>query len=367
MKIKKIVIYQHDFPVMNGPFLMANSKVDCLDTTLVKLVTDCGLVGWGETCPVGPTYAPSHAGGARAALIEMAPALIGKNPMQPRLLHRTMNNLLSGHNYAKAAIDIAAYDLLGKKTKLPVSDLLGGAETLNVPSYYATAVGDADDVVTIAREKCAEGYPRLQIKIGGRPVEIDIEVINKVWEAVGTKMRLAVDGNRGLTTGDALRLSNACQNIPFVLEQPCDSIEEIASIRQKLHHPVYLDESGVDINAVINAISLGILDGFAMKITRIGGLHPMSLFSGICESRKLPHTSDDAWGGDIIAAACVHLGATIMPKLFDGTWLAQPYIEEHYDSRNGIKIIDGHIRCPTQPGLGIVPDEGVFKREIASF
>ena len=367
MKISKIVIYQHDLPVKNGPYKMANANVDCLDTTLVKLVSDCGLVGWGETCPVGPTYAPSHGAGARAALMEMAPGLIGQNPSQPQLLHRAMNGLLNGHNYAKAAIDIAAYDLLGKKTGLPICELLGGAATNNVPSYYSTAVGPADEIARLAVEKCAEGYPRFQIKIGGRPVDIDIEVIHKVWETVGAKMRLAVDGNRGLTTRDALRLSSECQHIPFVFEQPCDSLEEISAIRQQLSHPVYIDESGVNISTVINAIGLGIADGFSMKVTRIGGLQPMSLFSGICEARNLPHTCDDAWGGDIIAAACVHMGATIKPNLFEGTWLAQPYIEGHYDSNNGIKIKDGHIKLPEGAGLGVVPDEGMFTNEVASF
>ena len=167
----------------------------------------------------------------------------------------------------------------------------------------------------MAREKSAEGYPRFQIKIGGRPVEADIEVIHKVWETVGTKMRLAVDGNRGLTTRDALRLSSACRHIPFVFEQPCDSLDEISAIRQQLSHPVYIDESGVNISAIISTIGSGIADGFGMKITRIGGLQAMSLFSGICEARNLPHTCDDAWGGDIIAAACVHMGATIKPCL----------------------------------------------------
>lgn len=62
MKIKEIHVYAHDLPVKNGPYTMANAKVWALDTTLVKIVTDTGLVGWGETCPVGPTYAPSHAG-----------------------------------------------------------------------------------------------------------------------------------------------------------------------------------------------------------------------------------------------------------------------------------------------------------------
>jgi len=367
MKISKLTIYQHDLPVKGGSYRMANALVTSLDTTLVKLETDCGLVGWGETCPVGSTYAPSHAGGARAALMEMGPGLIGADATQPRLIHRRMDGLLNGHNYAKAAIDIAAYDLLGKKTGLSVATLLGGAVTDRVPSYYASAVGEPDEIARIAADKLAQGFPRMQIKISGRPVEIDIEVVRKVWETVGNKMRLAVDGNRGLTTRDALRLSRECADIPFILEQPCDSLDEIAAIRQQLHHPVYLDESAVDLGTVIGAAAGGLVDGFGMKVTRIGGLMPMASFRDICEARNLHHTSDDSWGGDIIAAACVHLGATVKPKLFEGAWLAQPYIEGHYDSRNGIVIRDGYIALPTGPGLGVVPDEGLFNHEIACF
>ncbi len=162
----------------------------------MKLVADNGLVGWGETCPVGPTYAESHALGARAALREMAPGLVGTDLLGMRALHRKMDSLLNGHSYAKASIDIAAHDLLGKYTGLSVSALLGGAMTKRVPSYYATGVGLPDDIARLAKEKAAEGYPRLQIKVGGRPVEIDIEVIRKVWEVLAGQVRLAVDGNR---------------------------------------------------------------------------------------------------------------------------------------------------------------------------
>ena len=123
MKIAEIHIYQHDLPVRNGPYTMANAEVWALDTTIVKLVGDNGLVGWGETCPVGPTYQPHHAAGARAALAEMAPGLIGANPLQAVTLRRRMDGLLNGHRYAKAAIDIAAHDLMGKQYGVRVADL----------------------------------------------------------------------------------------------------------------------------------------------------------------------------------------------------------------------------------------------------
>ncbi len=367
MRISEIHIYGHDLPVKNGPYTMARAQVWALDTTLVKLVADNGLVGWGETCPVGPTYAEAHAAGARAALAQMAPDLLGAE-VSPLGLHRQMDGLLNGHNYAKAAIDIAAHDLLGKHYGVSVSTLLGGAVTDKVPSYYATGVGAPDDIARLSADKQSEGYPRLQIKVGGRPVELDIETIRKVWEVIGgSGMRLAVDGNRGWTTRDALRVSRECPDIPFIMEQPCNTIEDLQKIRPHVTHAIYMDENSTSLNTVITAAGTGLVDGFGMKVTRIGGLHHMRAFRDLCEARNLPHTCDDSWGGDIIAAACTHIGATVKTELLEGVWLAAPYIEGNYDPENGIRIEGGHIRVPTAPGLGVSPDESRFGAPVASF
>jgi L-alanine-DL-glutamate epimerase-like enolase superfamily enzyme len=367
MKIKSIDIYGHDLPVKNGPYTMANAKVYSLETTLVRITMDNGVFGWGETCPVGPTYAESHAHGAQAALTQMSPGLIGYELKGARQLHRHMNSLLNGHNYAKAAIDIAAHDILGKQTGQRVSDMLGGTVTENVPSYYATGVGLPDDIARIAKEKIEEGYLRLQVKVGGREVEIDIETIRKTHEAIGNNMRLAVDANRGWTRQDAMRVSRECRDIPFILEQPCNTAQDLYDLRPQVSHPIYMDESSVDLNTVTRAVGTGMIDGFGMKVTRLGGLQPMTAFRDICEAHNIPHTCDDSWGGDIIAAACTHIGATVTPKLLEGVWIAAPYIEENYDPENGIKISGGHIVLPEGAGLGIVPDEAKFSDPIASF
>lgn len=367
MKIRELHVYRHELPVKNGPYTMASGAVWSLDTTLVKLVGEDGTVGWGETCPVGPTYAQAHAEGARAAIGAMAPGLIG-GEVWPLALNRRLHCLLNGHSYAKAAIDIAAHDLLGKSLGVSVAELLGGAVTDRVPSYYATGVGAPDDIARLARDKVREGYPRLQIKVGGRPVEVDIETIAKVWEAVGdTGVRLAVDGNRGWCTRDAIRVSRELPQVPFVMEQPCNTLRDIEIIRPQVQHAIYLDESGVDLNAVLAAVGGGAVDGFGMKLTRLGGLHTMRTFRDICEARRLPHTCDDSWGGDIIAAACTQIGATVQPALCEGVWLAAPYIEGHYDEDNGIDVEGGYIRRPLGPGLGVVPDESRFGAPVASY
>ncbi|MEL6121211.1 MAG: enolase C-terminal domain-like protein, partial [Pseudomonadota bacterium] len=204
-------------------------------------------------------------------------------------------------------------------------------------------------------------------KVGGRQVEIDIEVIRKVWETVGGRMRLAVDGNRGWTSRDALRVSRECPDIPFIMEQPCDRVDDLEKIRGQINHAIYMDESSVDLATVIKAVGRELVDGFGMKVTRIGGLQPMTTFRDICAARNLPHTCDDSWGGDIIAAACTHVGATVDPRRMEGVWLAAPYIEDHYDGNGGIEIKGGHIALPQGPGLGLNIDTDRFGAPVASF
>ena len=358
--------FTHELPVVDGPCRMATAEVWSLTTTLVKLVSETGVTGWGETCPVGPTYAEAHAGGALAALAQIAPGLVGAEAL-PLAARRQMDARLNGHKYAKAAVDIAVHERLGRALGVSVADLLGGAVTDRVPSYYATGVGEPDEIALISKEKQREGYPRLQIRLAGRDLAQDLATIRKVWEAIGgSGMRLAVDGRRGWTTRDALHVSRACTDIPFVLEQPRSTVDALRRLHSIIAHPLCMDESGASLDTVISAAGTGLVDGFGMKVTRIGGLASMATVRDICETRRLPHTCDDSWGGDISAAACVQIGATVRPELLDEVWLAAPYVAGHYDPENGIRIERGHIHRPTGPGLGVVPGESRFGAPVLS-
>ncbi len=365
MRIAEIHVYQKDLPVKDGPYTMSGQEVWQLDTTVLQLVGDNGVTGWGEVCPVGPLYAPVQAGGIRAALRDLAPALIGV-AAEPLTVQRAIDTAICGQNYARSAIDIAVYDMIGKSLNLPVATLLGGIAARRLPSYFATGIGAPDEIARLAADKVAEGYPRIQIKAGGRDVAEDIATIRKVWEVVGNRAKLTVDCNRGLNQRDALRLSRECQDVPFALEQPCNTIEEVAAIRPLIHHAMLLDESIVDINTALRVIGEGLVDGFGMKISRLGGLHPFSTFRDICAARGLPHTCDDSWGGNIVAAACVHMGATVSPKLLEAVWLATPYQAETYGPDAPVTVVDGYVNLPDGPGLGINPDPAQFGAPVFS-
>ena len=367
MKITEIHVYQHDLPVKGQPYKASIGSMTFFDTTIVEIRTDTGLKGYGETCPHGPFYQAEHALGARAAIQQMASALIGENPLLVSSIHQIMNANLMGHNYAKAAIDIALWDLQGKHYKMRVCDLLGGAMTEQVDSYYAVGLESPDEAVRIAVEKVKQGFKRLQLKSGGREVEADIETATKVWERIGNNVRLAADANRGWTGRDAIFYSNACRQIPIILEQPCNTINEIAAIRPQLNHPVYLDECTENISTILDVIGRGVCDGFGFKLTRLGGLTNMRTVREICQVRSMPHTCDDAWGGDIIAAACVHIGSTVCKHLSEGVWIAAPYIDQHYDESGGVKISKGSIRVPNGHGLGIQPNVELFGSPVLSW
>jgi len=367
MRISEIHIYQHDLPVVGGEFRTSQTSMASFDTTIIEIVTENGLVGYGETCPLGPVYQPHHAAGARAALRHMGPYLIGLNALGIECVRDAMDEALSGHNYAKAAVDIALWDLAGKFYGARVCDLLGGAKQETVPSYYAIGVMEPEAAASTARQKQAEGYRRLQLKVGGRTLDIDIAAIRKVHETLQPHVTLAVDVNRGWTSRDAVTVSQACRDLSFVLEQPCDTLEEIASLRGRVCHAIFIDESTEDLSTVVRAVGQRICDGFSLKVTRLGGISTMRTVRDVCRAANLPMTCDDAWGGDIIAAACNHIGATVSPRLLEGVWLAAPYIGEHYDPENGIGVEHGHIRVPDGPGLGVQPDTAVWGPPTASY
>ncbi|MCF8088214.1 MAG: mandelate racemase/muconate lactonizing enzyme family protein [Desulfotignum sp.] len=367
MKIAQINIYQYDTPIKGKPYRMSNTVMHHFDSTIVEIITDKQITGYGETCPVGPVYQPQHAMGARAALKEMGPHLIGQNPLAFRNVYRAMDHCLNGHNYAKAAVDMALWDICGKFYGARVCDLLGGAVRETIPSYYSIGVCPVDEAVDIAKEKQKEGYPRLQLKVGGRSLEEDIAVIRKVSEILEPGIRLAADANRSWTTRDAVLLSSACRKTAFVMEQPCNTYEENMSLKGRVCHPIYLDENTENLGIVLKAVSDHLADGFGFKVTRLGGISAMLTVREVCREMKKPMTCDDAWGGDIVAAACVHLGATVEPGLFEGAWLAAPYNAKNYDPENGINIVNGHIEVPKGPGLGILPDTTMWGKPVMAF
>src|SRR3990170_5662577 len=127
MRIERIEVFGYDLHYIHGIYVMSGGRVvSSLPSTVVRMLTDEEIEGWGEVCPLGQTYLPAFAEGARAALRQLAPALIGADPRNLAEVNIRMEGVLLGQGYAKSPLDIACWDILGKATGLPVVTLLGG-------------------------------------------------------------------------------------------------------------------------------------------------------------------------------------------------------------------------------------------------
>lgn len=368
MRITGIRVYQHDLKVAGGLYEMSTSEVASLDTTVVVLETDTGLLGFGETCPLGPTYQPQHALGARAAIAEVAPAVLGLDPRQPGVVYAAMDAALSGSGYGKSAIDVACWDLAGKAYGARVADLLGGVHRERVPSYYGIMPASPGECAAKATELMDAGFRRIQVKCGARSLTDDIAAVRAVAEVLPSGVPLMADANRGWTQRQAINFSQATRDIALALEQPCDTLADHYAIQNKVCHPIFLDESADSIATIMDAISSGLAQGFGMKISRVGGLTPMATVRDMAAARRIPHTVDDTWGGDILAASCVHMAASCLPTQHEGTWISEPYTSQSYAMKSApITNLDGWIDLPTGPGLGVEPDVEAWGEPVARF
>lgn len=370
MSIKEIRVYRVPLETQNT-YTMSNSTVTTPESTIVELVDTDGTIGYGEVCMASPQFQAAHNDGIRASLSILAPAILDLDPTHFTVVNGAMNASLTGHSEAKAALDIACWDLTGKKLGLSVVDLLGGARTSpidRVPTYHVVGIGTPEYAATEAERLQADNITRIQLKAGGRPIHEDIESIHAVADTLNAGTDLAVDTNRGWSTVEAIQVSNACANITMSMEQPCATEQELEHVRAHIAHPIVVDESSTDMRAVARMISSGLASGFGLKLSRLGGLTAMRGVRDLCMAARVPMSSDDAWGGDIIAAACASLGATVDPQFNRGAWIAHPYHQHHYDESNGPRIEAGGVTLSNGgPGLGLVLDPAQFGSPVATY
>ena len=354
MKIKKINIYQVDLPMKEGSYSWAKQSFSSFDSTIVTIETNEGITGVGETCPLGPSYLPAYAEGARTGIEKIGPDLIGLNPTEVNLINFRMDELLNGHPYAKSAIDMACWDIFGKTTKLPVYKLLGGLINNKVKLFKVISRSDPDEMAKNISKYQKQGFKQFQMKVGEN-VNRDIERIHKVYEKLEKGNILNADANTGWLQHEALRVVQATKNIDYYIEQPCKTFQECLTIRKHTNHPFILDECMDSINMLIHGYNENAMDVVNLKINRIGGLTKAKQFRDLCVNLGIHMTIEDSWGGEIATSAIAHL-AHSTPKEFHFQSSAFQEYTDVIVAKGGPKIEDGFMQASELPGLGVEPN-----------
>lgn len=354
MKIHKISVYQVDLPLHEGSYKWSGGKsVTVFDSTIVRVETDTGVVGYGEVCPLGPFYLPAYAQGCRAGLRELAPHLIGADPLQLDKLNRWMDAALKGHPYVKSAVDIACWDILGQVTGQPVCTLLGGRYGDDFVLYRAISQEAPEAMAGRVAGYRAEGYRRFQLKVGGDP-DVDIQRIHAVAAQLQPGDKLVADANTGWLMHEALRVVRGVQDVDVYIEQPCLSYSECQTVRRATNHPFVLDEVIDSLEMVLRGhADLG-MDVVNIKISKFGGLTKARQARDLCVALGIAMTIEDSWGGDITTAAIAHLAhSTPTEFLFTATDF-NSYVTVS-TAAGAPQRQHGRMAASTAPGLGIQP------------
>lgn len=356
MRIVRLDVYGYDVTYVDGTFELSGGRVvDSLPSTVVRITADDGTVGFGETCPLGPAYLPAHGEGARAALRELGPAVLGLDPRETAVVNDRMDERLLGHAYAKSAIDVACWDAAGRAGGLPVCALLGGRRLDSYPLYAAIPLGSSEQMAAEVERLRGLGVRQFQLKLGTAPRD-DAARVHTVLEVLGGDGVVIADANGGWRAQDAVVAARLLERSDRVyLEQPCPTLEECLYVRRLTTLPMVLDEVITDVAALLRAFHAGGMDAINLKISKLGGLTRARQLRDLCETLGLALTIEDTWGGDPATAAVSHLAASTRPESLFSVSFINDFVNEHVAGRRPRS--DGAVgAAPTGPGLGIAVD-----------
>jgi L-alanine-DL-glutamate epimerase-like enolase superfamily enzyme len=359
MHITRISAYRVELPLHETTYKWSGGKsVTVFDSTIVRVETDAGLVGYGEVCPLGPFYLPAYAEGVRAGIRELGPHLIGSDPRQLGKLNRLMDAALKGHPYVKSGIDIACWDILGQASGLPVCELLGGRYGEDVHLYRAISQESPEQMAARVADYREQGYRRFQLKVGGDP-DVDIERIHAVSAKLETGDRLIADANTGWTQHEAMRVVRAVRDVDVYIEQPCLTYEECLSVRRHCDPPFVLDENVDSLDMLLRAKADLACDVVNLKISKLGGLTKTRQARDLCVSMGIAMTLEDSWGGDIATAAIAHLAHSTPTEFLFTTTDFNSYVT--VSTADGApQRVNGRMAASREPGLGIKPKLAVL-------
>ncbi len=354
MRIARIFAHRVELPLVEGAYAWSGGKsVTVFDSTIVGVETACGMIGYGEVCPLGAFYLPAYAEGVRAGLRELGPHLLGWDPRELGRLNARMDAAMKGHPYVKSALDIACWDLLGKATGLPICTLLGGRFGDRIPLYRAISQQAPDEMARKVAGYRAEGYTRFQLKVGGHP-DTDIERIHAVRALLPSTDRLVADANTGWTQHEAIRVAQGVRDLDVYLEQPCLTYEECLAVRRHTDKPFVLDENIDSLEMLLRARGDLAMDVVNLKISKLGGLTRTKQLRDLCVSLGIAMTLEDTWGGDFATAAIAHLAhSTPEPYRFTSTDF-NSYVTVSTGT-GAPRREQGTMAAGTAPGLGVTP------------
>jgi len=308
------------------------SKIECIPVTLtfkepfpmgggvekgsagvvVKMHTDEGITGIADTGGTSAWYRGETQDSIMAMINDVfAPSiLLGEDPFNIEKIVAAMDYAARDNNQAKAVIDYALHDIVGKALGVPVYKLLGGLTTEKIPLGLVMPAGTTEKVVDVGKKAVLAGFRALKLKVGHGTEEDDIKNVRALREEVGDDIQIFIDANGSWHYYQALMVMKKMEKYNLAMvEQPVPwwDIDGMARLRNKIGTPVFADESATELKHLLEIIQKNAADGFFIKIPKAGGLLKAQKWTSVAKAAGLPVVCGCMMGSGIEAATYTHL------------------------------------------------------------
>jgi muconate cycloisomerase len=362
MKIKHIEPIAVSLP-MKKPVIMAGEEVTRADNVLVRVESDTGVVGWGEAASA-PTMTGETVESMMAAIRYLTPAVEGRPATNITDIIAAMAHRMYGNTGAKAAIEIALHDLVGRATGQPAYALLGGKQRERMAILGVIGTGELASDLRDAEAKKAAGFTAFKIKVGIDKPLIDAERTRRICGVLGAGALISSDANQGFSTEEAI------QYVCAVADAGLDFFEQPVAAH---------DLAGMAAVAAASAIAIGADEGIhgledlrrhherraargaSLKCIKLGGMHAVAEAGRLCHQLGLNVNVSAKTGESSIACAAAMHVAAVLPAIAWGLTLTNAGLADDVTARP-IRIAQGHVTLSDAPGLGIDVDEERVRR-----
>ncbi len=360
MKITDIELGMLRVP-LKTPFKTALRTVDTVEDIVVLVRTDSGHTGYGEAPATAVITGDTHGSIIEAINTFIKPRLIGQDISNLNRICALIESSMERNTSAKAAVEIAIYDLWAQLHGAPLYQMLGGGDPV-ITTDITISVDYIDKMVADSLSALERGFESLKIKVG-KDIGLDIERVKAIHAAVEGRALLRLDANQGWTAKQAVYAMNALENAGVVLElleQPvkANDLAGMKYVTERVNTPVMADESVFSPHQVFELIQHGAADIINIKLMKTGGISNAIKIADIAALHGVPCMIGCMLESSISVAAAVHLAAAKSDAI-SKVDLDGPSLGQFNPVEGGVIFNESEITITDAPGLGIVEVRGL--------
>ncbi len=336
---------------LGRPYTAAYDTLETASNVFLRVLTDRRSVGYGCAAPDEHDTGETTDTVLETIATVVEPAIKGADPLRPALLRERLAQALRDQPSVRAALDMALWDILGKKAELPIWKLLGGYRD-RMTTSVTVGILPEHETVAQARQWVRQGFKILKLK-GGLDVQSDVTRVFKVREAVGDEIGLRFDANEGYTVEEALWFIDQIRPARMeLLEQPTlqGHPDFLRQVTRRGGIPVMADESLTTLRDAFRLASEDVVDMLNVKLMKVGGIAEALEINAVAKAAQLEVMVGCLDESALGIAAALHFALADRNVAYadlDG------HLELHDDPAAGaVQIEDGTLFLRDQPGLG---------------